>query len=294
MNSRSNPPKSRISPNGPDVRSRSTLLGPIKRGLLQRLLRVLDDPQVKTHLTKLILEMLDNPKVQKSLWEHTNNRPSMPETNWAHIPNDVREERMRQATEEAAQFVSANLNHVEGGFDSFHVLDQSLAAVSIDGLFLEFGVFAGGTINHIARQIKQTIHGFDAFEGLPEKWGAVPAGKYSRKGQPPAVLDNVELHVGWFDQTLPEFLGKYPDQVAFLHIDSDLYSSARLVLRQLAERIVPGTVIVFDEYFNYPDWREHEYKAFQEFVSEFDIQYEYLTYSARGYSVAVKIKASNG
>ncbi|MDJ0958086.1 MAG: class I SAM-dependent methyltransferase [Arenicellales bacterium] len=249
---------------------------------------------MKTHLIKIVLEMLDNPKIQKNLWEHTNNRPSMLETNWAHIPNDVREERMRQATAEAAQFVSTNLSHVEGGFDAFHVLDQSLAAVSIEGLYLEFGVFAGGTINHIARQIRQTIHGFDAFEGLPEKWGAVPAGKFSRKGLPPKVLDNVELHVGWFDQTLPAFLKKHSDQVAFLHIDSDLYSSAKLVLWQLAERIVPGTVIVFDEYFNYPDWREHEYKAFQEFVSEFGIAYDYLTYSARGYSVAVKVKASGG
>ena len=291
MNGRSNSSKSNNSPKQLDTGSRRTLFGPIKRGLLQRLLRVLDDPQVKTHLTKLVLEMLENPKIKKSLWEHTNNRPSMPETNWAHIPNDVREERMRQATVEAAQFASAHLGHVEGGFDAFHVLDQSLAAVSIDGLYLEFGVFAGGTINHIARQIKQTMHGFDAFEGLPEKWGAVPAGKYSREGRPPKVLDNVELHVGWFDQTLPEFLKKYHDQVAFLHIDSDLYSSAKLVLGQLAERIVPGTVIVFDEYFNYPDWREHEYKAFQEFVSEFNVHYEYLTYSARGYSVAVKITA---
>jgi hypothetical protein len=25
-------------------------------------------------------------------------------------------------------------------------------------------------------------------------------------------------------------------------------------------------VIVFDEYFNYPGWRAHEYKAFQEFI----------------------------
>ena len=294
MNGSSNSSKPKTPPNGPNSGSGSNLLGPLKRSLLQRILRVLDDPQVKTRLTKIALEMLDNPKVQKSLWEHTNNRPFMPETNWAHIPNDVREERMRQATVEAAQFVSANLSHVEGALDAFHVLDQSLAAVSIDGLYLEFGVFVGGTINHIARQIEQTIHGFDAFEGLPEKWGAVPAGKFSLKGQPPKVLDNVELHVGWFDQTLPEFLNKYPGQVAFLHIDSDLYSSAKVVLWQLVDRIVPGTVIVFDEYFNYPGWREHEYKAFQEFVSEFGIQYEYLTYSARGYSVAVKIKAING
>ena len=27
-------------------------------------------------------------------------------------------------------------------------------------------------------------------------------------------------------------------------------------------------MIVFDEYFNYPGWRGHEFKAFQEFVAE--------------------------
>ena len=269
------------------------MLGPLKRGLLRRLLHLLDDPQVKMRLTKLGLEMLDNPQIQKRLWQYTNIRPFMSDTNWAHIPNDIREERMRQATGEAARFVSDHLSHVEGAFDAFHVLDQSIAAVSVDGLYLEFGVFMGGTINHIAQKTDRTIHGFDAFEGLPEKWGGVPVGQFSRQGEPPPVLDNVKLHIGWFDQTLPEFLRKHPEQVAFLHIDSDLYSSAKVVLWGLAERIVPGTVIVFDEYFNYPDWREHEYKAFQEFVSEFHIDYEYLNYSARGYSVAVRIKAPN-
>ena len=164
----------------------------------------------------------------------------MPETNWAHMPNDVREERMRQATEEAARYVNTNLGHVEGAFDAFHVLDQAIKAVSVDGLYLEFGVFTGKTINHIARQVKQTIHGFDAFEGLPEKWGGVPAGKFSRQGKPPPVADNVELHVGWFDQTLPKFVREHPEKIALLHIDCDLYSSAKVVLWGLSERIHPG------------------------------------------------------
>ena len=50
-------------------------------------------------------------------------------------------------------------------------------------------------------------------------------------------------------------------------------------------------MIVFDEYFNYPNWQEHEFKAFQEFIGEEDSSYEYLAFCARGGSVAVRITA---
>ena len=258
--------------------------------MLRPILRLLEHPQVKSRVTEMVVEMLDNRQIQTRLWKNTNIRPATLLTHWALMPNDVREELMHQATVEAASFVDSNLGHVEGAFDPPHLLDQAIDAVSVEGLYLEFGVYTGTTINHIARRIKQTVHGFDAFEGLPEDWRGVPAGKFSLKGEPPTDLrENVELHVGWFDQTLPDFLNKHPDPVSLLHVDCDLYSSTRTVLRTLVDRIVPGTIIVFDEYFNYPGWREHEFKAFQEFVSEYAISYEYLGYSARGYSVAVKI-----
>ena len=35
----------------------------------------------------------------------------------------------------------------------------------------------------------------------------------------------------------------------------------------------PGTVILFDEYFNFPNWERHEFKAFQEFVEKYGIKY---------------------
>jgi hypothetical protein len=31
-------------------------------------------------------------------------------------------------------------------------------------------------------------------------------------------------------------------------------------------RLASGSVIVFDEYFNYPGWKVHEFKAFQDDV----------------------------
>ena len=48
--------------------------------------------------------------------------------------------------------------------------------------------------------------------------------------------------------------------VALLHLDSDIYSAAIFVLRTLIadRRIVSGTVIVFDELFNYCGFENHE------------------------------------
>ena len=40
-----------------------------------------------------------------------------------------------------------------------------------DGLFLEFGVYKGTSINFISSLIPdKKIYGFDSFGGLPEEW----------------------------------------------------------------------------------------------------------------------------
>ena len=114
-------------------------------------------------------------------------------------------------------------------------------------------------------------------------------GKFTMKGKLPSVPDNVQLHVGWFDRTLPEFLQTTAENVAFLHIDCDIYESTRTVFDILRDRIVRGTVIVFDEYFNYPGWRLHEFKAFQEFIAKRSLKYEYIGMSAEKGHVAVQI-----
>ena len=47
--------------------------------------------------------------------------------------------------------------------------------------------------------------------------------------------------------------------------------------------------IVFDEYFNYPNWQKHEFKAFQEFVAANGIKYEYIGYVTTLEQAAVRI-----
>ena len=71
----------------------------------------------------------------------------------------------------------------------------------------------------------------------------------------------------FLNETLPDYL-KIAQNIAFLHMDADLYSSTKEVLLAINEFIVPGTVIVFDEWIynhnNYYD--DHEAKAFFEWV----------------------------
>ena len=99
----------------------------------------------------------------------------------------------------------------------------------------------------------------------------------------------MKLHKGWFQDTLPGFLAQHPEPARFVHIDCDLYSSTNTVLGLLADRIVPGTVIVFDEYLNYPGWQEHERKAFAEFVARTGTKYKYLGFASSEFSVSVQI-----
>ena len=53
--------------------------------------------------------------------------------------------------------------------------------------------------------------------------------------------------------------------------------------------LVPGTIIMFDEYYNYSGWEEGEYKAFMEFTAKHQIRFEYIGYIRKGSQVAVKI-----
>ena len=170
------------------------------------------------------------------------------------------------------------------------LLDHAMACTPASGLVLEFGVFSGTSINHIANQMpERRVYGFDSFEGLPEDWRpGFPRGAFNTTL--PEVAANVELIAGWFDATLPKFVADQDRApVALLHVDCDLYSSTRTIFNFLGERIQPGTIIVFDEYFNYPEWRAHEFLAFKEFVAARGVGYEYIGLVPTHQQVAVRI-----
>ena len=167
------------------------------------------------------------------------------------------------------------------------IFGHAVANAGSEGQFLEFGVYNGASINVIARLAGNTVHGFDTFQGLPADWKIgegdqveiEPAGSYSTHGQLPEAPANVVFHVGTFEDTLPPFCAENPDAVSFMNVDCDLYSSTQSIFHHLGSQIQPGTVIVFDDYFCLPGWREHEYRAFQEFLAEHGLDYEYLAFN---------------
>ncbi|MBM4269008.1 MAG: class I SAM-dependent methyltransferase [Deltaproteobacteria bacterium] len=202
-------------------------------------------------------------------------------------------ERQRIAARQTAEFVEENMPTVKAFRSAFQLLSHSVDQVPAeiaDGLWAEFGVYSGKTINHIASETEHEVHGFDSFEGLPEDWRTkFPKGTFKMDGMP-VVRENVKLHKGWFDKSVPEWAGKYPGHMAFIHFDADLYSSTKTVLDVLADRIVPGTVLQFDEFFNYPGWKGGEYRAFMEFVEARGVSFEYIGYVEAGYAEQVAVR----
>jgi hypothetical protein len=106
---------------------------------------------------------------------------------------------------------------------------------------------------------------FDSFEGLPEIQGFdaqgndFAIGKYTypeallrenlvKQGVPLAKVVTVP---GWFDKTCSaETIGKFGiKSAAIIHVDCDLYSSAKTVLEFVKPLLVDGTIIIFDDWF---------------------------------------------
>lgn len=175
-------------------------------------------------------------------------------------------------------------------------LDPSLTV----GLVLEFGTATGRTLNQFAYWLpNQIIFGFDSWQGLPEKFNDLPAGHFA---QPlPEVLPNCRLVQGWFgarpaqDQsgiaefTAREFAKVRKEPIKLLHLDADLYSSTKTVLDVFAKQIVPGTVILFNEYWNHPTWKKHEFRAWQEHCKMHGVKYEYIGYASDHQEVAIRV-----
>ena len=235
--------------------------------------------------TKLVVGILRDPQVRKELREIIKGQTH---------PQNAYAKACELSTEQTADYI---LKHMLTKFmanDRLELMSLALDAASkMDGgLYLEFGSgYRGRSTEFIAENIAGTLHGFDSFEGLPEDWfGNRRKGNFHSGEKIPEYPDNVILHKGWFNESVPNFAQRYDGHIAFMHIDCDLYASTKDVFDVLGNRIVSGTVIQFDEYFNYPGWQQHEFRAFQELVAEQNLSYEYLGYNQHGYSVALVIK----
>lgn len=193
-----------------------------------------------------------------------------------------------RALEDTVDYIQANAADALGLRTRQKLWDLALRHITQQGMLLEFGVDRGQSINYFAARLpRREFFGFDSFRGNPEDWSGwnAPKGSFNRNGQLPKVHENVALIVGFYEETLPCWARANTGAIAFIHIDCDLYSSTRTIFEHLGARILPGTVIVFDEYFNYTNWRAHEFCAFKEFVTQRGLRYRYLAYSTQQVAV---------
>jgi hypothetical protein len=57
-------------------------------------------------------------------------------------------------------------------------------------------------------------------------------------------------------------------------------------------RLRPGSIVVFDEYFNYPGWEEHEHRAWMEYVELEGLRFGYEGYTVDHEQVVVRVTAT--
>lgn len=216
----------------------------------------------------------------------------------SHLPKFVHEIalRTRLAKWDSARFVRRQMPSIPSVRGREELLDWCLSTVTgadPDGLFLEFGVGKGNSLRRLA-QCRRT-YGFDCFDGLPQEWRrGFPVGMFAVT---PDELDevrsipNAELIVGLFEDTLPAFLAGIPAaqrRISLVHVDCDLYSSTVTILDNVRPYLNPGALIIFDEYFNFPSWRQHEHRALVTWKDAPD--WEYACYATQGEQVAIRVK----
>jgi predicted O-methyltransferase YrrM len=201
-----------------------------------------------------------------------------------------------RARSEAADYVHAHMPDARIFSTHKSLLRFAVEHAPSEGLFVEFGVATGNTIREIASAVPSgvTIYGFDSFAGLPGDWtGHVETEGAFRQQALPSVPDNVTLVPGLFDETLPAFMAQHNGPVSFAHVDCDLYESTRTVLHHIGPRLRAGTLILFDEYFNYPGWRLHEHRAWTDFCDANGVRYRYVGFTSLDGRVLVRVDGTD-
>lgn len=137
--------------------------------------------------------------------------------------------------------------------------------------YLEFGVYRGQSLRDwMALNVhpRSRFWGFDSFSGLPDGW--IPGfgeGSFSLEGLPPKIPDDrATLVRGLFQDTLPKFLkGFKATSQLVVNLDCDLYSSTLYCLCTIDPLLIPGSIIIFDEFPN----PIHEFRAFLDYCGSY-------------------------
>jgi hypothetical protein len=123
---------------------------------------------------------------------------------------------------------------------------------ALEGVVVELGVYQGGALKKMAEAVPEKwCYGFDTFSGQPEdSWRE---GDFHKPGEfADTSLDgvwsempgNVVLMPGWF----PDSAAGFDQPITFAHVDMDLEKSTEDAIDWLKPRMVPGGIVVFDDW----------------------------------------------
>src|SRR5581483_2505416 len=158
----------------------------------------------------------------------------------------------------------------------------------VEGDYFEFGLWRGKTFTYahrMKRRYNQTdmlLWGFDSFEGLPgiddKKNNIWSKGSFScTEAELRAILqrnglrdEEYRLVAGFYQKSLNEDLHQRLQgrQAAIVYVDCDLYSSTVEVLRFIRRYLVTGSIVCFDDFYNYKGSPyQGEQRALNEFIA---------------------------
>lgn len=145
-------------------------------------------------------------------------------------------------------------------FELWRLVEQSAKLEA--GVLIEIGVWRGGTAALIAMQARDlglcdTVYACDTFSGIVKAGAEDPhyvGGEHADTSRRSVEqffyktlkLDNIQILTGVF----PEETGGLVENLKFrfCHVDVDVYQSAKDVTEWIWERLVPGGMIVYDDY----------------------------------------------
>ena len=164
--------------------------------------------------------------------------------------------------------------------------------LNLPGDILEFGVYKGTSLVRLLsfRELLENgssrkVVGFGAFGKFPDDLDLDSdrefANKFDNIGGYGISRSELEAHLGAkrmanfqliegdLRVTIGGYLEKNPSlKIALLHIDVDIYEPTKVILEQLWDRIVPGGILMLDDYALI----EGETRAVDEFFSGMDIE----------------------
>jgi len=141
------------------------------------------------------------------------------------------------------------------------------------GCAVEFGVYRGGSAWFLRNVLPSDVvlHLYDSFQGLPKPsphdgfhegdFGDTSLDQINDLAQKP----NVVIHTGVWSADV-----EVPESVCFAHLDCDIYPSAKDALAALWPKMLPGGLIVCDDY-GFPNC-QGVYKAVNEFIASYGVR----------------------